>query len=192
MKVRLTGTGTRPLIMHNVRLASPLNPYAKQLKALNSKRVKTDEDRLEIARVEWEGGLYHTVALGPHIPAPNLLASLIGGARLIKAGRKVERGLIVEGLEFPLIYNGPRDVESLWGKGESDYVDMRPVKVQTSRVDRCRPIFREWIFEAEVVIDPKIIELDEFRTVAENSGRFEGLGDYRRLFGRFDVDLEVI
>lgn len=192
MKVRLTGKGTRPLIMHNVRLASPLNSYAKRLKALNSKRIKTDEDRMEIARVEWEGGLYWEPAIGPYIPGPNALASLIGGARLLKAGKKVERGVIVEGLEFPLIYNGPRDIESLWGDGESEYVDVRPVKVQTSRVDRCRAIFREWIFEAELTLDPKIIELDEFRTVAENAGRFEGLGDYRRLYGRYTAELEVL
>lgn len=192
MKVRLTGSGTRPLIMHNVRLASPLNPYAKQLKALNSKRVKTDEDRLEIARVEWEGGLYHDTSIGPFIPAANLLASLIGGAKLIKAGKKVERGVVVDGLEFPLVYDGPRDVEKLWGNGESEFVDMRPVKVQTSRVDRCRPIFRDWIFEAEILIDPKIIEIDEFRTVAENAGRFEGLGDYRRLFGRYTAEVDLL
>ena len=40
MKVRLTATGTRPLIMHNVRLASPLNPFAKKLKELNAKFTK--------------------------------------------------------------------------------------------------------------------------------------------------------
>jgi hypothetical protein len=40
MKLRMTCTGTRPLLMHNVRLASPLDPYAKRLKALNSKKVK--------------------------------------------------------------------------------------------------------------------------------------------------------
>lgn len=192
MKVRLTGTGTRPLLMHNVQLASPLNRYAKQLKALNSKRVKTDEDRLAIARVEWEGGLYWADAIGPYIPGANVFASLIGGARLIKAGRKVERGVDLAELELPLIYRGPRDIESLWGAGDSEYVDVRPVKVQTSRVDRCRPIFREWSFETELVIDPSVIEFDEFTTVCQNAGQFEGLGDYRRLHGRYAVQIEQI
>jgi hypothetical protein len=192
VKVRLTGQGTRPLLMHNVRLASPLNPYAKQLKALNAKRVKTDEDRLEIARVEWEGGLYWMDGIGPYIPGPNLLASLIGGARLLKAGKKVERGVTVDGIEFPLIYRGPRDIDALWGGGESEYVDVRTVKVQTSKVDRCRPIFREWAFEAELLLDPKVIEPEEFRAVADNAGQFEGLGDYRRMFGRFNATVEAL
>ena len=112
MKVRLTGTGTRPLLVHNVRLASPLNAYAKRLKSLNSKRVKTDEDRLEIARTEWEGSLYHDEELGPYVPGPNLFASLIGGARLLKAGKKVERGVSVTDLYMPLLYRGPRDIEA--------------------------------------------------------------------------------
>lgn len=192
MKVRLTGTGTRPLIMHNVRLASPLNSYAKQLKALNSKRVKTDEDRMEIARVEWEGGLYWDEAVGPYIPGPNLFASLIGGARLLKAGKKVERGVSVTDLVLPLVYRGPRDVETLWGGGESEYVDVRTVKVQTSKVDRCRPVFRDWAFEAELLLDPKVIELEEFRAVADNAGQFEGLGDYRRMYGRFSVRVDPL
>lgn len=190
MKVRLTGTGTRPLLVHNVRLASPLNAYAKRLKALNSKRVKTDEDRLEIARVEWEGSLYHDEELGPYIPGPNLFASLIGGARLLKAGKKVERGVSVTDLYMPLLYRGPRDIEEMWGNGESDFVDLRTVVVQRAKVDRCRPIFRDWKFEAEILLDPSVIELEEFTQVCQNAGQFEGLGDYRRMYGRYESEVE--
>lgn len=192
IKVRITGTGTRPLLMHNVQLASPLNPYAKKLKALNAKRVKTDEDRLEIARVEWEGGLYWEEGTGPYIPGTMLFRSLINGARLTKAGKKIERGVTVDDFVVPLLYKGPRDKESLWGNGESEYVDVRTVKVQTSKVDRCRPIFREWAFEADCSFDPKIIEFDEFCEVAKAAGRFEGLGDFRLAYGRFDSSVERI
>lgn len=192
MKVRLIAKGTRPLLMHNVRLASPLNAYAKQLKALNSKRVKTDEDRLAVARVEFEGSLYLDDEVGPYIPGPNLLASLVEGGRLTKAGKKVERGVNVDDLVMPLIYRGPRDVESLWGGGESEYVDLRTVVVQRSKVDRCRPIFREWAVEAEALIDPKVIEFGEFAAVCEAAGQMEGVGDYRRMFGRYAVDVQPI
>lgn len=190
MKVRLTGAGTRPLLVHNVRLASPLNAYAKRLKALNSKRVKTDEDRLEIARVEWEGSLYHDAELGPYIPGPNLFASLIGGARLLKAGKKVERGVSVTDLYMPLLYRGPRDIEAMWGDGESEFIDIRTVKIGQAKVDRCRPVFRDWSFEAEILLDPSVIELDEFTEVCRNAGQFEGIGDYRRMYGRYDVNVE--
>lgn len=192
MKVRLTGRGTRPLLMHNVRLASPLNAYAKQLKALNAKRNKTDEDRLAIARVEFEGSLYFDEQVGPYVPGPNLLASLVEGGRLTKSGKKVERGVNVDDLVMPLIYRGPRDVESLWGGGESEFVDLRTVVVQRNKVDRCRPIFREWAFEAEILLDPAVIDLDEFREVASNAGAMAGIGDYRRMYGRFSVEIESL
>jgi hypothetical protein len=192
MKLRLTCTGTRPLLLHNVQLASPMNPYAKKLKALNSKRVKTDEDRLEVARVEFEGSLYYEADLGPYLPAQNVLRSLIGGARLSKAGKKIERGVAMIDFALPLIYDGPRDVEGLWGNGESQFVDIRPVSVQRNKVDRCRPIFREWVVEADVLIDPKAIDPSEFRDVAANAGALEGLGDFRTMFGRYAVEIEEI
>lgn len=192
MKVRLTGTGTRPLLMHNVQLASPLNAYAKKLKSLNSKRTKTDEDRMEVARVEFEGSLYFDPEVGPYVPGPNLLASLVEGGRLTKSGKKVERGVNVADLVMPLIYRGPRDIESLWGGGESEYVDLRTVVVQRNKVDRCRPIFREWTFEAEILLDPSVIDLAEFAEVAGNAGAMAGIGDYRRMYGRYSVGIEEI
>jgi hypothetical protein len=175
-----------------VRLASPLNPFAKKLKALNGKRNKTDDDRMEIARVEFEGGLYHDKDLGPYVPAANLFRSLIGGGRLTKAGKRVERGVMVDGVEFPLIYKGPRDVEGLWGGGESEFVDVRTVVVQRSKVDRCRPIFHTWTVEADIILDPTVIDYDEFVGVARNAGAMEGLGDYRMLYGRFSVEIEQL
>lgn len=190
MKIRITATGTRPLLLHNVQLASPLNPYAKKLKSLNSKRVKTDEDRMEIARVEFEGSLYFDEQLGPYIPAQNLFQSLVAGARLNKAGKKVERGVVVTDFMLPLVYEGPRTVEGLWGGGGSEFVDIRPVTVQRMKVDRCRPMFREWAIEAEALIDPKVIEFDEFADVANNAGALEGLGDFRKMYGRYAVKVE--
>jgi len=192
MKLRITAKGTRPLLLHNVRLASPLDPFAKRLKALNAKRVKTDEDRLEIARTEWEGGLYFDPEIGPFVPAPNVLASLIGGARLIKAGKKIERGVMVNDLQMPLAYRGPREIDAMWGGGESEFVDMRTVRVGQSKIDRCRPVFREWAFESDVEIDPQVIEVDEFKEVARLAGSMEGVGDYRRLYGRFEASVEPV
>ncbi|WP_435109765.1 hypothetical protein [Nocardiopsis synnemataformans] len=190
MKVRITCTGTRPLLLHNVQLASPLNPYAKKLKSLNSKRTKTDEDRMEIARVEFEGSLYFDAELGPYLPAQNLFQSLIAGARLNKAGKKIERGVAITDFMLPLVYDGPRTVDGLWGGGESPFVDIRPVTVQRMKVDRCRPVFREWLVEAEALIDPKVIEFEEFCDVAKNAGALEGLGDFRKMYGRYAAEIE--
>jgi hypothetical protein len=192
MKIRLTATGTRPLLLHNVQLASPLNRYAKALKSANSKRTKTDDDRVAIARIEFEGSLYIDPEVGPYIPGQNVLASLVEGARLTKAGKKVERGVMVDDLVLPLIYRGPRDVEGLWGGGESEFVDMRTVVVMRAKIDRCRPVFKDWAFEADITIDPSVLDLDEFEEIARNAGAMAGIGDYRRLFGRYSSRVEAL
>lgn len=192
MKVRLIAKGTRPLLMHNVQLASPLNRYAKALKAANAKRTKTDEDRIAIARIEFEGSLYFDPEIGPYVPGQNVLAALVEGGRLTKAGKKVERGVAIDDLILPLVYRGPRDIEGLWGDGESEYVDVRTVVIQRNKVDRCRPIFKDWAFEADILIDPAVIDLDEFQEVARNAGSMAGIGDYRRLFGRFSVEVQSL
>lgn len=192
MKLRIVCTGTRPLLLHNVRLASPLNEHAKKLKALNSKRVKTDDDRLDIARAEFEGSLYWDEEIGPYLPAQNLYAALRNGARITKAGKKIERGLVITDFMLPLIYRGPRSVEGLWADGSSKFVDVRSVVVQRNKVDRCRPIFPEWTVEAGLMIDPKVLDLAEFIEVAENAGAMEGVGDYRQMYGRFSVEIEQL
>ena len=193
MKVRITCTGTRPLLMHNVRLASPLDPYVKKLKQLNAKLKKTDDDYAEISRWEFQGGLYYEELIGPYLPAEMLLACLVAGARQIKAGQKVERGVVVVEPILPLIYDGPRDIEGLWGGGDSPFIDRRLVTVPPKKkVDRTRPIFRDWKIEADLLVDTEAINKAEFVEVAKLAGQLCGLGDYRRLYGRFSADLREL
>jgi len=72
MKVRLTLTGTAPMLMHNIQLADPLNAIARAMKEISSKRKKTDEDQLRMAELEFKGGLYITDQLGPYVPGVNV------------------------------------------------------------------------------------------------------------------------
>lgn len=188
-QVSMLCTGTTPLLMHNVQLASPLNPYAKELKRINGKRSKTDEDRFAVARVEFEGGMYFEEGIGPYLPGPNVKASLIEGAKVKRMGVKIKRGVTVTDFKCPLIYQGPRTVEALWGDGKSEFVDMRPVTVQTSKVDRCRPYFRDWKIEATVLLDEGALDYSDFEEIAMLAGAMAGLGDYRSVYGRYSVEL---
>jgi hypothetical protein len=69
---------------------------------------------------------------------------------------------------------------------------MRVVVVVRNKIVRCRPIFREWAIEADILIDPTVIDLDEFKEVARNAGAMAGLGDYRLLFGRYTSEIEEL
>lgn len=191
MQFNIVATGSKPLLMHNVQLANPLNLYAQKLKVLSSKRVKTDEDRAAMAEVEFQGGLYFEEGLGPVILADMLLASIIGGAKLDKLGRQVERAFL--GFDddiFPLAYTGPRTREGLWA--DKNFVDTRPVGVQTSKVIRTRPIFRGWMFEAGVEFDTEIMNPDEVKRCITKAGRYAGIGDYRKMYGRFNVEITTL
>ncbi len=197
MKVRINGTGTTPLLMHNVRLASPMNKYAKQLSALTSAKTsskRTDQDRLDIARVEFEGGMYWDSDVGPYVPAKWLSKNLLDAARRGRRGKMVEEGVMVaEGFMInPLVYRGPRDIDSLWGNGESDFVSFETVRVGMAKVDRCRPIFNTWAFEIDFEIEDDVMDFSTFKSIAEIGGRL-GLGDYRSgSYGRFSVQVTAL
>lgn len=187
--MHITFTGTAPLMMHNVRLADSLDPYTRQLAAISSKRKKTDDDRLEMSRIEFLGGLYHDEDMGPYIPAENVFRCLMNAATVNRAGKKIERGVIIQSRRIPLAYDGPREPEKMWGTGESEFVDRRVVAVMGKRIVRTRPIFNTWAIDFNVLLNPQVLDEDEFRVTLENAGTMIGLGDYRRFYGKFSVEV---
>lgn len=184
MKLELTGI--TPLLMHNVRLVDPDDPYTKAIGRLTAKRTnKTDEDRAEIAKLEFSGGLYHSDKVGPYLPAANIFRSLQKAATVTKEGKKIERGFIPLADACPLEYDGPRDIDTLYGDGATQYVDRRAVGVGMKKVMRVRPIFPEWSCSLEFELDDEVLDPDVFLQIATSAGRREGLGDYRRFYGKF-------
>lgn len=183
----ITLTGTAPLLMHNSRLSNPLDPATKALKKVTAKRNKTDEDHEAIARLEFAGGLYLDPDVGPYIPGENIARCLVDGAKLTKMGVKVTRGVFISTDVNPIAYKGPRDEQALWDAG---WRHMASVKVGTSRTMRCRPWFPEWKVQAEGVLDPAVLELDDLAGIADNAGSLIGLGDWRPRFGRFIAVVE--
>lgn len=179
-----SASGGSALVMHNERLADPLNDYTRSIAAVAKKRNKTEADHIEIARLEFLGGLY-TNGNGPCVPAWNILRCLQDGARRHKRGMDVPRGV------FPLVdhadvsYEGDtiRDPDKLWKAGE--FALRKTVGIQRSRTMRTRPIFTEWQAELAAEIDPVIFDLDTLQVFWADAGRFMGLGEMRPIYGRF-------
>ena len=78
--IRLALTGTSPLIMHSDKLSNPLDPATIAHKKLTSKRNRTEENQVAIARSEYENSLYLKDGKVV-IPTINLAASIIDGAK---------------------------------------------------------------------------------------------------------------
>lgn len=179
MRIRITLTGTSPLIMHNQRLADPLDAFAKALKVVSGKRIKTDDDHMEMSRLEFEGGLYLDPDFGPYVPGVNIQRSFVEGARLTKRGKDVDRGLLVLDARCPLAYEGVRDVKGLYNDGDPTHVSRMSAKVGQVRVMRTRPIFPEWAVECEAEMDTGQLNFDDLCAIAETAGSLAGIGDYR-------------
>jgi len=189
-KFRLTCRGTEPLLMHNSRLANPLDEVAKLMKRITAKRKKTEDDYEELARLEHWGGLYFDADLGPYIPGQNFERCLLDAARITRAGKKVERGVFVSSNVNPISYQGPRGIDGLWA--DQNFRHMSSVKVGTNRVMRTRPMFRQWEVYCEGEYDGDVINLDELQEIAGTAGRMIGLGDWRPRFGRFTATLDKV
>lgn len=184
MKIEMVGTA--PLLMHNVRLADDQNVYTRAIKKLTDKRSKkTEEDKIEIDRLSFAGGLYFDEEVGPYIPAENIFRCLMEAGSLTRSGKKIERGVIFESTRARLEYEGPRDVDTLWGDGDSPFVDRRMVAVQRQRIPRVRPIFPSWSASIGVEIDGQVLDHEEFEDIVAKAGKLIGIGDYRRFYGKF-------
>jgi hypothetical protein len=186
LKVKLEGTA--PIILHSDRLCNPLDPLTKTLKQYTSKRKKTDDDLLEIARIEWMGGLYYDESVGVYIPGQNVEATIQNSAKLQRRGQDVKRGLMVVEHMIPLEYDGPKKPEILFGDGDTEFVDMRSVVVQRARLMRCRPIFNKWAIEFSVGYNPEIFNKDDVIELIKNGGELIGLCDMRPRYGKFKVN----
>lgn len=183
MKVIIEVTGVAPLLMHNVVGADPLHPLAREGKKISNKRKKTEDDYAEMSRIDWHCGIYHDETIGPYLPAENMAKAIVEGGRITKQGKSVERGLLLLD-DSPLLYRGPRDLPSLWA--DASYRNSTIVKVNMSRVVRCRPIFREWQASFEADLDSTVLDLDGLQEIVATAGRMVGLCDRRPRFGRFE------
>lgn len=184
LKVRLTGVS--PLLQHNGQLADPLNPYTKALKAVSSKRSKTDDDHQKIADVEFEGSLYVNDEGKVILPGALLEGALIGAAKKQKLG-KVMLSAVVVPEDAPIKYDGPQTVEGLLK--DPNFRLVAPVKVQQARVMRTRPQFKDWEVETEILFDPEQINREDLVVIAHRAGDIIGVGDWRPKFGRFSVEV---
>lgn len=168
-----------PLVIHNIRLANPLDEYAKALKRLSAKRKKTEDDYMEISRTEWEGGLYMDDEIGPYIPTSYPARVLLEGAKITREGKTLERAVTCSALDssnrIPLEYDGPRELEGMWD--DERFRDVRMVKIGQSKVLRTRPRFEGWSLTFLVQLDEKLLELDVFEEIAHRAGRNVGIGE---------------
>lgn len=183
-QVSLSFEGTAGLVMHSARTVDPFDPLTKQIKSITSKRKKTEDDQELIRRLEWEAGLYMDDTLGPYVPAENIERCFRDAGTVTRDGKQIQRAFLIEDERLPLLYRGPRDVPGLWGEA---YALTKPVRVQSSRTLRCRPLFREWSLDFTGRLDESLLDFDAFKAIVQRAGQMIGLCDFRPRYGRFEA-----
>ena len=190
MQLHVEMVGRTGLVMHNGRLADPLDPLAIELSKLTDKRNRTEEEEREISDFEWFAGLYYEKDLGTYIPAENIVRCLRDAATAWKLGEAVYDFVHVTTDRIPLQHDGPADARKLQ-KLES-YRLRKTVKIGRNRTPRTRPIFRTWNMSFDIDLDDADLNLSDFERIVERAGRLEGVGTARKLgFGRFNATLSA-
>ncbi len=178
--------GIEDMLMHNGQLADPTNKWAKAMKEITGQRGKTEDQYIELARLEFLGGLYYDEVDGVFLPGEALEACLIDGAKKRKLGKNFKSAVFVHG-HAPLNYGAKLSPEDMWKAGT--FKDTRGVVVGQSRVQRTRPVFRRgWKVAFQItLIEEAGINVSDVKTALMNAGTFSGLGDFRPRYGRFKV-----
>ena len=192
--IQITISGESPLLCHNGQTADPRNTYAKAMKAVSSKRKKTDADFDELARLEWLAGLYR---FRDEIVIPDyvLEAVFINGAKKSRRSPQAKCGLFFTDhavLDFP---NKPEQINDetlseMFDSGE--YTHTVGVKVGMAKVMRTRPMFRHWSMNATASFDPDVLNLRDIEEIAIDAGKLVGIGDWRPKHGRFTAGIREV
>ena len=194
--LKLKFIGDTDMITHNSQGADPLNPYTKALKIITGKRKKTDQDHMDLGRIEWESGLYlHDGVVV--MPAINLDRCLWDGAKKVKNGVKYKSGVFPADDYSVLSYagkqiktNGHTEIpDPALDKFYKDNSIRMIVVVNRNRIVRVRPIFHDWSFKATLLYDELVIDRTELIACATDAGRLIGMCEMRPRHGRFHVEV---
>lgn len=188
MRIEFVLSGTKPLLCHNPQMVDPEFELNREIKALTSKRKKTDADLKQVERLEWYGGLYTGEIDGRFRvtqPSAKVRKCLINTGKITKQGKQVERAVTMLELNVPLIYEGSEAAAD--GQEEIDRLYHSPVfhsrlsvGIGNKRVMRVRPQFVRWalVVPALFVTDAGL-NLDELVRLVELAGVVERIGDNR-------------
>lgn len=177
--------GISPIILHSCQCVNPLHPIALEMKKITAKRKKTEEDIIKLSDLEWEAGLYWNDEVGVYIPAENIEATIREAAKASKLGKHFQKGFMVKDMMVPLDIGEELTKQEMCA--DARFRDVRPMKVQQSRVLRTRPRFNMWNLTFTAAYDEKILNFDDVVNAIEYGGQYVGLCDSRPKYGKFSA-----
>ena len=124
------------------------------------------------------------------MPAENVEATIINGAKANKKGKDFQKYVNVTDLYIPFYYGENLTKEELISNYE--YRDTRPMTVQRSKIMRTRPRFDQWNITFNLMYDEEHIDIDTILNAMEYAGSYVGLCDSRPKYGKFVATVEEL
>ncbi|HXG77666.1 MAG TPA: hypothetical protein VNJ53_13955 [Gaiellaceae bacterium] len=189
MKMTLHLRGTRDLLLHNGRLANPMDPWTIEIAKFAKKRDKTIAELGRLAELEARGGLYETPDGFIGLPQINVRACLLEAAKAFKLKKWLNETLVSEpDVVVPLVIGG-RTLK--WDEAFSSRaiaIHYVGVVVSGRRTMRARPrIPAGWEATVDFDLHADSLHASKLEPVIERAGQVIGLGDWRPIFGTFEA-----
>lgn len=180
--------GKNGLMMHNAQTVNPFNEFTKAIKPLTSKKNKTEDDMMQLYKLQFMASLY--VKEGQYIiPAQMFWKSICTAAKEQKLGKKFEQSMIVP--DDCLLDFEDKDCppDALFENEElrSKYVDIRDGVIMRARVPVCRSFFPKWKTVLTIWFDETQLNEDDIIRITDIAGKRYGVGTYRKLYGKFEI-----
>mgnify|MGYP001575074928 FL=1 len=170
---------------------SPLMQHRYTLKTEKEDQSKKKSGVVDYSEA-WINALYWNDEIGIYQPASHIEGAMIKAATNFQIpGRRgktykdiFKSSVFVRPDYIPFRIKG--EPKKLLERGKFD-IDIRPVVIQRSRVERARPIFRNWNLKLQIEIHDEQIPEEVVKEVLDFAGKFCGIGDFRPRHGRFQV-----
>lgn len=189
MDIEIIAAGLKPLLLHNVDLANPLNPYSRQMADLRgtpSKR-RTEKWHEEMSKAQFMGAFYEGDPIS--IPAENLRRSIISAAKVSRMGTAVLRALTVVTPSVPIVYDGPKTRDGLWDAG---WHLTRMIRGTGGASPTTWPKFDNWAVRVPFDLDETVLNLRDLDELVKRAGKIEGLGASRKQgYGRYQGEAKA-
>lgn len=179
------------LVMNNPQVADPLNAGAKELKVINAKRKKTDDDLILLSQLSVKWGVYWDNNIGIYVPSRWIFGLLTGTSyKLAKVSKKdIRTSIFIDDDKFKLKYAGSKTVKGLADIVNNEMYHHRQVLKQGQvMVAKTRPIFKEWSFAFSLIFDDSMIDESTVKQILAYGFKYGGIGDFRPTFGKADIE----
>ena len=163
--------GTRPLLMHSC------NSMLEENSGTTTRSKEYDP------KIESEKALYKDRDGGIIVPSFCVLSCLKEAAKNYQIpgkGKKTFKNYIFAGVKIE-----PNDIPLISDNGWK--IDLKTVVVNRSRIVRARPRFDNWSLEFTIELADPIITPDNIKQIIIDAGRYNGLLDFRPLYGLFEL-----